>query len=52
MIGTETSTKLAADFAAWDAPARVELDAFNYGTYQNFRRAFEMASDGGAVDFG
>lgn len=55
VIGATISAKLAKDFAEFDEKAK----AFNsngpedwfYGKYQEWRKAFEMAADGGAVQF-
>lgn len=49
-FGTEMSAKLAKDFRDWDVRASTLGDRF-YRTYTVFRNAFEMASDGGAVQF-
>ncbi|HEV7251456.1 MAG TPA: hypothetical protein VGN93_31145 [Shinella sp.] len=51
VIGTAVSKKLAADFAAFDAAAQAVDDPTFYPRYQNWRKAFEMAADAGAVDF-
>lgn len=56
-LGPATSRKLAADFADW--ADRAESFAATLGesagyfteTYDNFRRAFEIAATGGAVQF-
>lgn len=51
VIGSETSKKLVADFAEFDAVAKsVDFPRF-YEIYSDFRKAFEMASDNGAVRF-
>ena len=46
-IGPETSAKLAKDFADWEEKA--SKDDFLYGRYQEWKEAFETASDGGCV---
>jgi hypothetical protein len=52
VIGSEVSAKLAEDFAEYDEKARsMGEDGYRYKKYQEWRRAFEMAADGGAVDF-
>jgi hypothetical protein len=51
VIGPETSKKLAADFAAFDAAAKTVPEPRFYEVYSEFRKAFEMASDDGAVRF-
>ncbi len=55
-IGSTVSAKLAKDFAEWDDRAKqhgesIEQPNFFYSKYQEFREAFEMAADGGAVHF-
>lgn len=55
-IGPVVSAKLAKDFAEWDERAKQhdESAGLNGGLYKRFqewRQAFEMASDGGLVDF-
>lgn len=52
VIGPTVAAKLARDFQTWDAAAaeRVDADDF-YGMFTKFRRAFEMAAQGGAVRF-
>lgn len=55
LIGAKVATKLAADFAEFDEKAKAHTggvweDRF-YPKYQEWRTAFEMASDGGAVQF-
>ncbi len=54
-IGPVVSAKLAKDFAEWDerakADARKEKFEWFYVLYCDWRLAFEMAADGGAVDF-
>src|SRR4051812_6000725 len=51
VIGPETSKKLAADFAAFDEEASAAFDEYSYGKYRDWRKAFELASHGGAVQF-
>lgn len=55
-IGPVVSAKLAKDFIEWDERAKQHDDAagLNGGLYERFkqwRQAFEMAADGGLVDF-
>lgn len=56
-IGSTVSAKLAKDFADWDERAKQHDDASQnwhgrfYSLYQQWRTAFEMAANGGAVDF-
>jgi hypothetical protein len=47
-IGSEYSTKLARDFAEFDAKALAMGEEF-YESYQDWRKAFELAADNGAV---
>jgi len=49
VIGTAVSAKLAQDFAKFDEQAKADENF--YRVYQQWRRAFEMAADGGCVDF-
>jgi hypothetical protein len=53
VIGPEVSAKLAKDFADNQAKAQSmdDTDGYYYNRYQCWQRAFEMAADGGAVDF-
>jgi hypothetical protein len=51
VIGPETSKKLAADLAAFDDAAKASDYPNFYHIYSEFRKAFEMASDNGAVRF-
>ena len=58
VIGPVVSKKLAADFVENQQKAEMSAAAMGLGegdfflrSYANWRRAFEMASDGGAVDF-
>lgn len=50
-IGPKTSAKLAADFAAHEKRAEKEMDTYEFDKYQDWKRAFEIAADGGAVCF-
>jgi hypothetical protein len=52
-IGPKTSRKLAADFAEYEERAREAwgADSYEFGVYQDFRRAFTIAADEGAVEF-
>ena len=51
IIGPVVSAKLAKDFSDFESAA-VQVDhPFFQETYRNFKLAFEVASDGGAVDF-
>jgi hypothetical protein len=49
VIGAKTSKRLAADFAAF--ADKVTGDDYHLAKYQEWQRAFETASDGGAVVF-
>ena len=51
VIGPEVSAKLAKDFAAFDERAKAVPDEWFYDRYCEWRKAFEMAADGGAVSF-
>jgi hypothetical protein len=52
VIGTAVSKKLAADFAAFDErAAAVQDDPDFYRLFNEWRKAFDMAADGGAVKF-
>ncbi|MDQ2139558.1 hypothetical protein RBI14_15440 [Alcaligenaceae bacterium B3P038] len=56
VIGTAVSAKLAADFAKFDDQAIQHSEMSNrpdwfYPLYREWRAAFEMAADGGAVNF-
>lgn len=50
VIAAETAAKLAADFAKFDEQAKLVGDSF-YELFQQWRHAFEVAADGGAVEF-
>ena len=54
MIGSAVSAKIAKDFAEFDEKAKtIQVGSYGwfYGLYQEWRKAFEMAADGGAVNF-
>lgn len=53
MIGPKTSAKLAMDFAAFQEKADLFdwSDEYYANKYADWRRAFELAADGGAVCF-
>lgn len=50
-IGPKTSAKLAKDFADFQAKADEHASKWFRGRYAEWRRAFELASDNGAVSF-
>lgn len=50
-IGPKTSAKLAADFAAHQEKADAHAEGWFRELYAKWRKAFEMAADGGAVSF-
>ena len=51
-IGPVVSAKLAKDFAEHQAKVdALELDEDYQRAYSNWRKAFEMAADGGAIEF-
>lgn len=50
-IGPVVSAKLAKDFADYQAKADAHDDEYFRRKYSEWRKAFEMAADGGAVDF-
>lgn len=56
-IGPVVSVKLARDFAEWEERARQyeaansNLAGFFFSQYQLWNKAFQMAANGGAVDF-
>lgn len=52
-IGSIAAGKLVSDFRAYEAKALAEADECRWfwHAYNNWRRAFEIASEGGAVDF-
>lgn len=51
VIGSEVSAKLAKDFSDFDERAKATGDADFYDHYLEWRKAFEMAADNGAVAF-
>lgn len=51
VIGAAVSAKLAKDFAAYQEKADAHPDQFFRAGYADMRRAFELAADGGCVDF-
>ncbi len=56
VIGATIARKLAADFAAWQSEAEKFATDFIDGVYwldryNKWRRIFEMAADGGVVEF-
>lgn len=51
VIGPVTSAKLARDFAEFQPKADEHPDEHFRRKYADWRKAFEMASDGGAVSF-
>jgi hypothetical protein len=52
VIGPIVAAKLAADFAAFDDAAKAaDPDDWFYDRYKLWCQAFEMAADGGAVEF-
>jgi hypothetical protein len=51
VIGPTVSAKLAADFAAHQERANAHPDEWWRSKYAEWRKAFEVAADGGAVEF-
>lgn len=51
IIGAEVSAKLAKDFATHQVTADAHADKWFRQKYADWRKAFELAADGGAVDF-
>lgn len=51
VIGAAVSAKLARDFAALQEKADAHPDEYFRAKYREWRKAFEMAADGGAVEF-
>ncbi len=51
VIGAAVSAKLAKDFAEYAERAEAFPDLWFVASYQNWRKAFELAADGGCVDF-
>lgn len=50
-IGPIVSKKLAKDFNDLEETAREKLDEYDFETYLNFKKAFELASEEGCVQF-
>ncbi|MDT2451148.1 hypothetical protein [Enterococcus avium] len=50
-IGPIVSKKLAKDFSDLEETAREKLDEYDFETYLNFKKAFELASEEGCVQF-
>jgi hypothetical protein len=50
-IGPKTSAKLHTDFLEWDEKAKTVDQGYFYEKYQEWTKAFEVASDGGCVVF-
>lgn len=50
-IGPAVARKLAADFAQFEKQAKAAHDGWFSDRYRDWKRAFEMAADGGAVEF-
>lgn len=51
IIGPDTSAKIAKDFAEFQSKADAHTDDHFRRLYAEWRKAFEMAADGGAVEF-
>lgn len=51
VIGPKVSAKLATDFQAMRGQVLEDADSCFVQKYESWQRAFEMAADGGAVDF-
>lgn len=51
IIGSETCAKLAKDFADYQEKADLEADGFFVEKYNEWRKAFELAANSGAVRF-
>lgn len=56
VMGSAVSAKLAKDFSEWDERAKQYGESLSqqnwfYAKYQEWRKAYEMAADGGAVEF-
>ena len=51
VIGPEVAAKLAKDFAEFEERAKAVGDERFYSCYCDWRKAFEMAADSGAVSF-
>lgn len=50
-IGSSVSKKLAKDFQELEQQAKEQLDDTDLETYLNFKKAFELASEDGCVEF-
>lgn len=50
-IGPVVSKKLAKDFNDLEETAKEQLDEYDIATYMNFKKAFELASEEGCVQF-
>lgn len=50
-IGPKVSAKIAQDFSNHQIKADAHEDEYFRERYSNWRKAFEMAAEGGAVDF-
>lgn len=50
-IGPKTATKLLADFEKYDKAAQTVEDPWFYSLYEEWRKAFQMASDNGFISF-
>ena len=50
-IGPVVSKKLAKDFQDLEETARSQFDQDDLETYLDFKKAFELASEGGCVEF-
>jgi hypothetical protein len=51
VIGPDTSKKLAEDFATFERMAGLHEDEWFRSKYQDWKKAFEFASENGCVDF-
>ena len=51
IIGADVSRKLAQDFADHQGRAELDDDEWNVKQYKTWRKAFEIASDDGFVEF-
>lgn len=50
-IGSTVSKKLAKDFQDLEQQAKEQLDDTDLATFLNFKKAFELASEDGCVEF-
>jgi hypothetical protein len=50
-IGPVVAAKLVIDFGEYDERAQACKDSYNYERFGDWRKAFQMAADGGAVQF-